>query len=122
MSIQEKCKLITKDDLTYLVFNNWEKDERLIHGFSTRSGGVSQGALKSLNLGFNRGDKGENVLENYKRISKALEVPFESLVLSNQVHETQITKVTAKDKGNGILFSSKWRVWMGFIPMNKGLH
>ncbi len=121
MSIQEKCKLITKDDLTYLVFNNWEKDERLIHGFSTRSGGVSQGALKSLNLGFNRGDKEENVLENYKRISKALEVPFESLVLSNQVHETQITKVTAKDKGNGILFSNKWESMDGIYTHEQGV-
>ena len=38
------------------------------HCFSTRFGGVSEGALASLNLGTHRGDRPENVLENYARL------------------------------------------------------
>lgn len=114
-------KFVTKEELTYLIFTPWEQDEALIHGFSTRYGGVSTGHLKSLNLGFNRGDERENVLENYKRMAEALGVPFESLVISKQVHETQIAKVTKKDQGNGILKPNQWESMDGIYTNEKGV-
>ena len=114
-------KLVTKEALTYLVFTPWEEDEAMIHGFSTRFGGVSTGHLKSLNLGFNRGDERENVLENYKRMAQALGVPFESLVISKQVHETKIAKVTKKDQGNGLLRPNQWESMDGLYTNEKGV-
>ena len=114
MSEEITYKFITKQDLTYLTFNAWENDPKMVHGFSTRFGGVSKGDLSSLNLGFNRGDEEENVLENYRRMSKALGVSLDSLVLSKQVHETQIIKVTEADRGNGILTPNKWESVDGF--------
>lgn len=114
-------KFVTKDALTYLTFNKWEQDEKMIHGFSTRYGGVSQGDLATLNLGFNRGDKEENVVENYRRISKALGVPFKSLVLSKQVHETQIARVNKEDCGNGIQTPNKWESMDGLYTNEKGV-
>ena len=42
-----------------------------VHCFSTRFGGVSEGALSSLNLGTHRGDKPENVRENYRILGAA---------------------------------------------------
>lgn len=121
MSEQVPCKFITKGEVTYLVFEPWENDEHLIHGFSTRSGGVSQGEWATMNLGFNRGDDMECVKENYKRMSEALGVPYESLVLSKQVHETQITKVTKADCGNGILFPNQWESMDGIYTNEKGV-
>ena len=47
------------------------------HCFTTRLGGVSQGILSSLNIGYNRGDDPKNVEENY-RIFKNAEVTHES--------------------------------------------
>ena len=114
-------KFVTKDALTYLTFNKWEQDEKMIHGFSTRYGGVSQGDLATLNLGFNRGDEEENVVENYRRISKALGVPFKSLVLSKQVHETQIARVNKEDCGNGIQTPNKWESMDGLYTNEKGV-
>ena len=114
-------KFVTKKDLTYLIFTPWEQDRSIIHGFSTRFGGVSTGHLKSLNLGFNRGDEKENVLENYKRMSQALGVEFESLVVSKQVHETQIAKVTKEDCGNGILRPNQWESMDGLYTCEKGV-
>lgn len=118
---QVPYKFVTKDDLTYLIFTPWEEDKRIAHGFSTRSGGVSEGELATLNLGFNRGDKEENVIENYKRMSKALGVPFEGLVLSKQVHETQITKVGHENCGNGILTPNKWESMDGIYTNEQGV-
>lgn len=114
-------QFVTKEEVTYLIFTPWEQDENLIHGFSTRLGGISTGDLSTLNLGFNRGDQKENVVENYRRICKALGIPYESLVLSKQVHETVITKVTKSDCGNGILMPNQWESMDGLYTNEKGV-
>lgn len=73
------------------------------HAFSTRHGGVSQDGLASLNLGFSRGDARENVLENYRRLTQAIGVSMDSLVLAAQTHTDHIRKVTRADGGEGII-------------------
>ena len=42
------------------------------HCFTTRLGGVSEDYLDSLNLGENRGDKPQNVVENYRILREAM--------------------------------------------------
>ena len=119
--MENPIKFITKGDLTYLIFSKWENDSHLTHCFTTKSSGVSKGHLASLNLGFNRGDRDENVLQNYRNVCTALEVPFESIVLSKQVHEMNIAKVTAKDKGNGIIRANQWESIDGIYTQEKGI-
>ena len=41
------------------------------HAFTTRHGGVSPAPFDSLNLASNRGDREENILENYRRLGAA---------------------------------------------------
>ena len=58
--------------------------EDIVHGFSTRVGGVSTGHFASLNL---RGsgavqDQSENVRENYRRFCAALGTQSECCVLA----------------------------------------
>ena len=57
-------------DVPWLAYPVFENMEFLIHGFSTRLGGVSEGYLGSMNLSFSRGDREENVRENYGRIAR----------------------------------------------------
>ena len=71
------------------------------HGFTTRFGGVSTGHLSSLNLGMHRGDDPENVRENFRRLTQALDIPLEQLVLTWQVH-TDVVRRVGKDDPNGI--------------------
>lgn len=73
------------------------------HGFSTRLGGVSEGCYASLNLSFDRGDKPESVMENFRRIGASVGVRCEDMVLSKQTHTTNVRVVTAEDRGKGIL-------------------
>ena len=56
-----------------------------------------------MNLSFTRGDDPEKVQENFRRIGAAIGFDAKDLVLSSQIHETEIRKVTAKDKGDGIV-------------------
>ena len=92
-----------------------------LHCFTTKKGGVSTGECATLNLGFNRGDLKENVLTNYQRVAELLEVPLESMVLSKQVHETNIVEVTYNDKGNGIVTPNKWESVDGFYTNQPGI-
>ena len=77
----------------------------LRHGFSTRLGGVSTGALASLNLRGAQisGDTQEHVEENYRRFCAAIGVDVQRAVLSHQVHTDTVRVVTEADAGKGLL-------------------
>lgn len=83
-------------------YNIFEGYEELVHGFSTRMGGVSKEHLSSMNLSFSRGDIRENVLENHRRFAMANGYDSEKLVFSDQIHTVVIKKVTGDDIGKGI--------------------
>jgi YfiH family protein len=121
MNLKKDFKCITKDNLTYLIVNKWEEDKKLIHCFTTRSGGVSTGYLSSLNLGFNRGDARENVIQNYQKVCDVLDIKLSSLVLSKQVHEVNIIKVNKDDAGNGIYYENKWESIDGIYTAEKDI-
>ena len=72
------------------------------HCFTTRYGGVSEGPLASLNLGIHRGDKPENVLENYRILGNALGFEPEDLVFTRQTHTDIVRRVTRENAGEGL--------------------
>lgn len=76
----------------------------LVHGFSTRLGGVSQGVFASMNLrgGGPAPDRKDLVRENYRRLCAALGADPAGLVCSKQVHEDTVRHVTGADKGKGL--------------------
>lgn len=91
-----------KDGVVYLTFPKLVQ-AGVCHGFSTRMGGVSKGDLGTMNLSFHRGDREENVRENFQRIADAIGFERDALVFSSQVHETRLRRVTAENRGEGIL-------------------
>jgi YfiH family protein len=70
----------------------------LVHGFTTRIGGVSEGAYASLNLTRSRGDSASHVAENRRRVRNALGV--DHLVFSTQVHGNNVLRIDAPPKGD----------------------
>lgn len=90
-----------KDGLVYLTADTLESPA-IIHGFSTRMGGVSAAPWDSLNLDDRRGDTIENVRENFRRLAAALGVNAEKMVLSRQVHRDDVRPVTEADAGKGL--------------------
>lgn len=75
---------------------------RLVHGFSTRIGGVSRNEFAAMNLGFHRGDSEMLVSENYYRFAEAFDVPIQNFVAGDQKHHTNIRHVDIWHKGSGI--------------------
>ena len=76
---------------------------RVPHCFTTRYGGVSTGHLASLNLGMHRGDKPENVAENYQRLADALGICVDDFVVTKQTHSDIIRKVDGRDRGKCLI-------------------
>lgn len=100
----ENIHHIIHDSLELIQFNNLKAYDAVVaHCFTTRRGGVSSGECATLNLGFNRKDERENVLENYKRVARALSINYRNMVFSNQVHDNKIKNVNEEDRGKGIV-------------------
>lgn len=67
------------------------------HAFTTRYGGVSEGIWSSLNLGENRGDVPEHVIENYRRVKEATGIPTDHMAFTRQVHGKVVRVATEAD-------------------------
>lgn len=97
----------TTHDVNGLVYHTssvLEDCPGIVHGFSTRLGGVSSGYYASMNLQCSgpEPDKWENVLENYRRFCAALGTDVRDVVRSRQVHEDTVRHVTGVDRGKGL--------------------
>lgn len=100
---EEKILEIKKTgEAEYLSYPLLERTNVVTHGFSTRIGGVSEGAFASMNLSFARGDSEEAVRENFRRMAGALGVNTEDFVFSRQTHTTNVRVVTEEDRGKGM--------------------
>ncbi len=67
----------------------------LAAGFSTRLGGVSEGAFASLNLGLTTADERERVLENRRRLFASVGFRPDQLAVAGQVHGSEVREITA---------------------------
>lgn len=102
---KQTTRIQTKNGVCFITFPIFDGYE-LIHAFSTRLGGVSKEHLGTMNLSFHRGDIAESVMENHERLASAVGYDASKLVFSDQVHKTEIYKVTEKDAGKGIVRES----------------
>lgn len=108
-------------EVTYLTYPAFEKLEGIIHGFSTRLGGVSRGIYSSMNLSFTRGDEEEAVKENYRRIAQSIGFRTDDIVTSDQTHTANVRKVTEADRGKGITVPRDYQDVDGMVTNVPGL-
>ncbi len=118
--ISHTLSINNKDGVTYITFPKFEKTGIVNLLFSTRLGGVSDGIWSSMNLSFNRGDKRENVLENYRLLCNCKGIDINNLVLGKQTHTNNVKTVTKFDCGTGIFKESFCDV-DGLVTNQKGV-
>lgn len=111
-------------EVPYLRFPVLSELPFLIHGFSTRLGGVSSGIFSSMNLGSDSSpnlDSQANIIENYRRIGKSIGFDPQSVVVSKQVHKTKILQVDKKDCGKGLFVPRDYDEVDGLITNTPGV-
>ena len=84
-----------RDNLFVGRFPVWFDWPGLVHGFSTRRGGVSDPPYDSLNLGLNTADRPETIEENVRRFCGAMGVRRERIAFTKQVHGDRVQAVHA---------------------------
>ena len=107
--------------VTWLAYPAFEQFKDIVHGFSTRLGGVSEGIYASMNLSFTRGDDDAAVYENYRRFAAALDFSEKDIVTSDQTHTANVRIVTEGDRGNGITKPRPYTDVDGMITNVRGL-
>jgi hypothetical protein len=71
---------------------DWEAPGPYRVAFSTREGGVSEGAFASLNLGVRTEDEPAHVIENRKRLCAAVDVDPDGATMAWQRHGATVTR------------------------------
>lgn len=118
---RETSILQERAGVPFLQFPMLEETGMVIHGFSTRLGGVSKGEWSNMNLSFTRGDREADVRENYRRIGEAIGFSCGALVCSDQTHTTNIRVVTEADRGKGFTRARDYTDMDGLITNVPGL-
>lgn len=108
-------------EMAYFTFAGLEQTGIVEHFFSTRCGGVSSDYLYSLNFSYSQGDTRENVDENYRRAAAHLGMTIDDIVCSQQTHTTNVRKVTAADRGKGVVRERDYADVDGLITNEKGI-
>lgn len=94
----------------------------VLHGFSTREGGVSEGPYASLNVGFSVGDARERVEANLARVAAAEGVALGRLGCASQVHGDRVLEAGPGTDAPGVpgelgeadaLFTGAPGAWVG---------
>jgi len=93
---------INKNGIVFMTAPNIDTT----HAFTTRTGGVSSGIYKSLNLAQRAGDDPDDVKENYSLLCSALGISIDDIVCSAQVHGINIRCVSQEDRGRLFLPAS----------------
>ncbi|MCD8348294.1 MAG: peptidoglycan editing factor PgeF [Lachnospiraceae bacterium] len=104
-----------KNGVLFFTVPAYDKLPFLVHGFSSRIGGVSERELGEMNLSFTRGDDPERVKENFHRMAAAIGFPYERMVFSYQTHTTNVCEVTEKDCGKGYLCERDYKDVDGLV-------
>lgn len=115
-------KLIQKNGLELVTFDNLAKTGLVKHGFTTRHGGVSTGYYGTMNMGFSRGEEKSAVSENYRRLADALELDPMAFVATQQTHTTNILEIKVEDKGAGVTKERTYHDVDGLITNEKGIN
>ncbi|MEI3321014.1 peptidoglycan editing factor PgeF [Eubacterium sp.] len=110
-----------KDNVPYISYRALADIKWLKNGFSTRLGGVSEGVLSTMNLGFGRNDLPGNVVKNHEIIANAIGFNPENIVASKQTHTTNVKIVSKKDCGKGIYRERDYDDVDGMITNEKGI-
>lgn len=72
--------------LPLLRFHNLASLPHVVHGVTSRAGGMSEGTFSTLNLSLSVGDDDAAVIENRRRVAAAFDRDESSMITTRQVH------------------------------------
>lgn len=83
------------------LFSLQFENKRVKLGLSTREKGVSVKPYATFNMGYHVGDQKDSVTKNREILAEDLGSPLTQWVFGEQIHSTQIERVTSREAGRG---------------------
>lgn len=91
-------KFSRKGPIEYLEALPLAECDFLLHAFSTRRGGVSEGSFAGLNFSCREGDPVEKVGRNWELWADAFQLPLSRFAVMNQVHGDRILAINGASR------------------------
>ena len=85
----------------------WDVPGRYVVAFSTRTGGVSDGAYASLNLGYLTDDSRAHVDENRARLYREVGADPDRVSWPRQVHGARVVRAGGRGEGADVIWSDE---------------
>ncbi len=98
---KEPMKVYEHNGVMMLTFPVFSALPWVVHGVSTRLGGVSKGIYESMNFKEDAEDSIENIRENYRRTAAALGCDRNKMVRPELAHKAFVHQVREQDYGSG---------------------
>ncbi|HYI45951.1 MAG TPA: peptidoglycan editing factor PgeF [Actinomycetota bacterium] len=109
MNLDPSLDHITSEGVDLLV-DSAAREQGVVIAFSSRIGGVSPAPFESLNLSWREGDSPDSVTENRRRLTRAVGLSPDSLVLARQVHGADVIEAGGdvdQDEPGDVLVASE---------------
>lgn len=101
MGTEKGFQLYRNGGIQYLQSPLLQKQGNLLHAFSTRVGGCSEGAMAWLNTAYHTGDEYSCVRENRRRFFEPWGFRPDDVVAAIQVHGVKIREAVEAHRGRG---------------------
>ncbi len=120
----ETARLDLDTEVPFITFPVLSGIPFIKHGFSTRLGGVSEGMFSTMNFGSETSpysDDPANIEENYRRMADSIGFDVNKVVISLQVHKTNIRRVEERDWGKGLFVPRDYEEIDGLVTNRPGI-
>ncbi len=91
-----------KQGVGFFTIPMFTQTGEVVHGFSTRIGGISEGCYASMNLSFTRHHSLQETELNFSIASRAIGMEPENLVIVNGNHGVAVQRVGREQRGDGL--------------------
>lgn len=91
----------SRGPITYLCFDNLQKQPKLCHFVSTRNGGCSTGKFGTLNLSIKLEPNPKCAIENRRRLFKAVGLTMNKMTVGSQTHSCNVATIEKQMVGLG---------------------
>lgn len=76
-----------------LLFDSFEREEKVLHFSTTRVGGVSDGTYSSFNMGNFSDDNPVNIFENRRILARMFYMDINKFIVPHQTHGNRVLKI-----------------------------
>lgn len=105
-------------EVPYLTSKLFNKMDFIIHGFSTKLSD-NNGNMHNFDLATNHGNCTEENITNYRRICAAAGIDVNNIVMTDQVHKSNIRIQTVDDCGKGLFVKRDYNEIDGHVTRDK---